>query len=592
MDRNQTTGILLLTALMIVYFFWLSPEEPVTQENTAKAEVALQDSISAVNQKVESDSVLTSKYGAFSVAMKGEAQAFVLENEDVKVELNAQGGTVEKVTLKNYLTYTKEPLVLLDESSSNVVEEVTTAYGELDLNSFYYTATQEGNTVTFKVEQEGTTIVERRYSLADQGFVVDYDLDLNENYIKGNNVEVFWENKMKRLEKGLKDSRQKSTVNFYTVDQDFDYLSQSGNDEEEVEEPIRWVSSKQKFFNSAFITDTKFKNLKAKIDVNEDNDNVVKTTQIAFAIPVEGLDAANIRYYFGPNEYHLCEEVTEGFEKNVYLGWSFFAFISKWLIIPMFDFLEGFISSYGIIILIMVLVVKSLLFPLTYKSYLSMAKMRALKPELDEMKEKIGDDMTKVQQEQMKLYQKAGVNPISGCIPMLAQMPVFLALFNFFPNAIQLRQESFLWADDLSSYDSILNLPFDIPAYGSHVSLFTLLWAASTLVYTYFNNQMQSGSMQNNQMKYVSYITPVFFLVFFNSFASGLTYYYFISNLVTIAQQVFSRNFINEDKLRKIIEENKKKNANKKKSGFQQRLEDAMKAQEQATKDRKGGKKK
>ncbi|MEH0156149.1 membrane protein insertase YidC [Limibacter armeniacum] len=592
MDKNQTIGLVLLSGLLIAYMFFFSPDPAQLADNQVKTEQLADSANSTPKKEVTlSDSVLTQKFGSFAAGMKGESKEVVLENKDVKITFDTFGGKVKQVLLKNYVTYTKEPLVLLDETSSKVIEEVATDKGKIDLNSLYYQASKNGNSITFTLADSSNKMVSRTYSLADEGFVLNYSADLSGVNLKVPQVDFYWQNDMKRLEKGLTESRQRSTVNYYTTEEDFDYLSMSNSlQEETVEEPIRWVSSKQKFFNSALITDKKFTDLNITSQVNDDNDQVVKSTKIALAIPADGLSKdANLRYYFGPNEYHICETITPGFEKNVYLGWSLFAPLSKYIILPLFDFLDGFISNYGVIILIMVLIVKGLLFPLTYKSYLSMAKMRVLKPELDAIKEKHGDDMAKAQPEQMKLYQQAGVNPISGCIPMLAQMPVFLALFNFFPNAIQLRQQSFLWADDLSSYDSILNLPFEIPMYGDHVSLFTLLWAASTIVFTYYNNQMSSG-MQNNQMKMVSYITPIFFLVFFNSYSSGLTYYYFISNLITIAQQVFSRNFIDEDKLKRMMEENKKKNVNKKKSGFQKRLEDAMKAQEDVAKQRKGKK--
>jgi YidC/Oxa1 family membrane protein insertase len=246
---------------------------------------------------------------------------------------------------------------------------------------------------------------------------------------------------------------------------------------------------------------------------------------------------------------------------------------------PLFRFLEQYIVNYGIIIIILLIIVKIILSPLSYRSYVSMAKMRLLKPELDLLKEKYGDDMTGMQAEQMQIYQKAGVNPVSGCVPVLLQMPIFLALFNFFPNAIELRQAGFLWADDLSSYDNILDLPFTIPFYGDHVSLFTLLMTASTLVYTWYNNQMNPTTV-TGPMKTISYVMPITFLFFLNSFASGLTLYYFVSNVVTIGQQMIIAKFVDEDKLRKILEDNKKKNVNKPMSRMQQRLQEAMKSKE------------
>ena len=255
--------------------------------------------------------------------------------------------------------------------------------------------------------------------------------------------------------------------------------------------------------------------------------------------------------------------------------------INKFAIIPIFHFLEKYISNYGVIIIIMVFIIRLVLAPLTYKSHMGMAKMRVMKPELDEIKEKHDGDMQKAQQEQMALYQKVGINPLSGCIPMLLQMPILFAMFYFFPNSIELRQQSFLWAHDLSTYDSILDLPFTIPFYGDHVSLFTLLMTASTILYTWSNSQITTVQ---GPMKSLQYVMPIMFLFFLNSYSSGLTFYYFVSNIVSFGQIALFRKFIDEDKIKKVLEENKKKNANKKKSSFQQRLDEAMKAQQKKKK--------
>ena len=290
----------------------------------------------------------------------------------------------------------------------------------------------------------------------------------------------------------------------------------------------------------------------------------------------------------GPNKYNTLRKVTDGFSENVYLGWFIFAGVNRFLIIPVFNFLEQYIANYGIIILILVLFIKLLLSPLSYRSYVSMAKQRVLKPEIDQLKEKHGSDMQKIQQEQMALFQKAGVSPLSGCIPLLLQMPILLAMYNFFPNAFELRQQAFLWADDLSTYDTIAMLPFSIPAYGNHVSLFTLLMTASTILFTWSNNQL---SAVQGPMKTVSYLMPIMFLFILNNFAAALTYYYFVSNLVTFGHQALIKRFIDEDKIKKILEENRLKNKNKKKSAFQNRLEEAMKAREDSQRQRQNGKK-
>ena len=288
----------------------------------------------------------------------------------------------------------------------------------------------------------------------------------------------------------------------------------------------------------------------------------------------------NTQMYLGPLSYKGLSAYNLDLEKQIPLGWSFFllAWINRFIIIPVFDFLSTFISNYGLIILILTIFIKLITLPFTYKSYLSTAKMRILKPELDEIKAKAGGDATKSQEETMKLYKKAGVSPFGGCIPMLLQFPILIAMFRFFPSSIELRQQGFLWAHDLSTYDSIYSLPFTIPAYGSHVSLFTILMTISTILYTRMNNSM---TPQQAELKWMSYIMPIFFLGFFNNYAAGLSYYYFLSNVITFGQQYIFRKLIDEKKLIARIEENKKKTGNNvKKSKWQQRLEDIQKQQQ------------
>ena len=597
MDKNNLTGLLLISILLFTYFFFFSPEPPPQEENT-KVENEIQqpektENIQSLTESTDSkpDSVLSATYGFFGNFMKGESKEYTLENKDLIVLFDSKGGSIKQVTLKNYVTYTKEPLVLLDENSSSISEIIETNFGQVNLNTLYYNASVNGNSITFTANGESGKSIKKTFTLPEQGFTLDYKTDLNnlDSERKSTDIQFYWFDAIKRVEKSLERSRQRSTINYYNAPNDnFDHLSETSTSEEneKIAEAINWVTIKQKFFNASLISSTpSLQNLDITTNVNESDLNTVKIAEVKLNIP-DNTYASDLKFYFGPNDYDICEGVAPEFEKNVYLGWAFFSTINLYLIIPLFKFLESHITNYGIIILILVLIVKSLLFPLTYRSYISMAKMKVLKPEMDELKAKHGDDMAAMQKDQMKLYSRVGVNPLSGCIPMLAQMPVFLALFNFFPNAIQLRQQSFLWAEDLSTYDSIMNLPFTIPFYGAHVSLFTLLFTLSQLAYTYYNNQI--NTTVQGPMKSVGYIMPVTFMFFFNNFSAGLTYYYFVSNVITVAQQLIIRRFVDDSKIRKILDENKKKNQNKKKSKFQQRLEDAMKMQE-AAKERKVG---
>ncbi|UZR93605.1 membrane protein insertase YidC [Chondrinema litorale] len=590
MDKNNLTGLLLISILLFTYFFFFSPEPP-PQEAEPQVETGISENETPDNTQTlsasvttEPDSVLSAKYGFFGSFMKGESQEYTLENKNLKILFDSKGGTVKEVLLKNYVTYTKEPLVLLDERSSSISEIIATNSGPIDLNTLFYNAKVNGNSIEFTASNGEGKSIKKIYTLPEEGFVLNYNTELSnlDAERQGSDVQFYWYDAIKRVEKSLERSRQRSTINYYTVNDNFDHLSETSTslENEKIEEVVNWVSIKQKFFNASIISGTGLlQNLDITTHVNEPDQNTVKVAEVRMNIP-DNVYENDLKFYFGPNDYDICEGVAPEFEKNVYLGWAFFSTINRFLIIPLFKFLESHIASYGIIILILVLIVKSLLFPLTYRSYISMAKMKVLKPEMDELKEKHGDDMAAMQKEQMKLYSRVGVNPLSGCIPMVAQMPVFLALFNFFPNAIQLRQQSFLWAEDLSTYDSIFNLPFEIPFYGSHVSLFTLLFTLSQLAYTYYNNQI--NTTVQGPMKSVGYIMPVTFMFFFNNFSAGLTYYYFVSNMITVSQQLIIRKFVDDSKIRKILDENKKKNQNKKKSKFQQRLEDAMKVQEES----------
>ncbi len=394
---------------------------------------------------------------------------------------------------------------------------------------------------------------------------------------------------MKNLEHDVEDSRIRAAVNYYTLADGFDGFSERSTDlEEESLASTSWISFKQHFFTSAIIAKNKFSSGLLSMAVDESDTSTVKIGIVTMKVPADDFKsgAASFTYYLGPNNYQVLKKVTKGFDKNVYMGWPPVNIVNKYLIIPIFNFLEKYISNYGIIIIILVIIIKLLLSPLSYKSYLSMAKTKVLKPELDELKSKYPDDMQKQQKEQMKLYQQVGVNPLSGCIPMVLQMPILFAMFYFFPGSIELRQESFLWADDLSTYDSVLNLPFTIPLYGDHVSLFVLLMTASTILYTWSNNQV---SAVQGPMKSMSYMMPFIFMFVLNSFPAALSFYYFVANLVTFAQQALIRKFVDEDKILAILNENRLRNKDKKKSKFQLKLEQAMKASEASGK--KKGKK-
>jgi YidC/Oxa1 family membrane protein insertase len=602
MDKNQVTGLMLIALIVLVYLQFFSKPTPVKKDPIAKTEkitASTRATLSAATPANDSLEQARNKaaYGNFSVAAVGEAKEVVLENEDIKVTFSTKGGQVKRVQLKKYLTYDKNPLILLDEESSNMTLEVAAPQGKIDLYQLYFsspaqhTVVPAGDTsrISFRLEIAPNQYVEQVYSLADKGFQLGYDLKLAglEQVIKNEPVRFTWQENQKRLEQDMKQSRNSSNINYYLADGAFEHLNEASVDKQEtkVTQPVKWVSLKYKFFNAAIIAKSApFQAATLQSSVDPADSLVVKALAADLSLSTADLKAGKGKYefYFGPNNYQVVKKVTEGFGDNVYLGWPVVRWINQFVTVPVFNFLQTFIGNYGIIIIVLVLLVKLLLTPLTYKSYISMAKMRLLQPELAEIKKKAGDDAAKAQQDQMKLYQQVGVSPLNGCIPVLLTMPILFAMFSFFPSSIELRQQPFLWSHDLSTYDAIIRLPFSIPFTGdTHISLFAILMTISSVAYAYYNNQMTTVE---GPMKTLGYIMPVVFLFVMNSFPAGLSFYYFVSNAATIAQQLIIRRFVNEDKIKLVLEENRKNAGTRKKSKFQTRMEEAMKVAEASKK--------
>ncbi|KOF03302.1 membrane protein [Roseivirga seohaensis subsp. aquiponti] len=608
MDRNQMIGLGLIAALLITYAIVFKP--PVTEEDLATPTPTEQAAVTPeqTTSQSEASNVLTDtietdytdKYGAFAAGAQGEATDLTIENEVAKFTFSSKGGIIKSVELKEFKTWDGRPLILIDEESTSQSLTLQTVKGNINIADLYFKASQtgtslvKGDSLQFKYTMDlgSGNSIEQIYSIAGDSYVVGYEIKINglNSTIIGEQMNFVWQHQMKRYEKNLSDSRIKSTIKWYSLAEDLDDLKASNSDiqQEQLTEPIKWLSFDQKFFNAGIISEKGFTGALVSTDVPAQDTSIVKNGEMHLAIPVADLySGSKNQYYFGPNNYRILKKVTPGYKENIYLGYKMVSWVNKLIIIPLFQFLEKYISNYGVIIMIIVLIIKLALFPLTRKSYLSMAKMKALKPELDELKEKVGGDQQKMQQEQMKLYREMGVNPISGCIPMVLQMPILFAMFFFFPNSIELRGESFLWATDLSTYDVLFNLPFTIPFYGSHVSGFTLLMTVSTILYTWSNNQV---STVQGPMKSIGYFMPIIFMFVLNSYSSGLSFYYFVSNIITFGQQAIIRRFVDEDQIRAKLHENKKNNANKGKSKFQQRLEDAMKASQEAQKQKRSKK--
>lgn len=593
MDRNSAIGLTLIAVLLLVYFNFLAPTPTPPEAAPAQvtSPVAVEDSLKVATD-AQPDSSVFEQYGSLATFLNGNEEVITVENTDLKIKLSNQGH-IDEVELKNFKTYSQTPLYLANKNNNRFSLIANYEGKEVDLYRLYYTSAtskkSDTTLITFTAKTSESSLVKHIYSIPPSGYQIGYELQTSGVTLGGKNLTYRWNDQIPLQEKAIADSRTKTTINYYDVNGDFDNLSQTSNDleSEALVNPIKWVSIRQKFFVSAIIARNAFAGGEVKTFANVNDPVTVKDATVELFIPTEDLATrkASFAYYFGPNDYNILPEVTEGFSRNLDLGWPPMLWINKFVIIPIFKFLEGFISNYGIIIVLLVLFVKIILLPLSYKSYLGMAKMKLLKPELDLIKEKNGDNMAQNQQDQMKLYQQAGVNPFSGCIPLLLQMPILFAMFYFFPVSIELRQKAFLWAEDLSTYDSIVNLPFTIPFYGSHVSLFVLLMTASTLVYTWQNNQISSVQ---GPMKSMSYIMPVIFMFVLNTFSAGLSFYYFVSNLVTFAQQAIIKRFVDEDKIMAVMEDHKKKmlagGGTGKKSSFMSKLEQAMKASEEARK--------
>ncbi|MFO7822315.1 MAG: membrane protein insertase YidC [Cyclobacterium sp.] len=592
MDKNQATGLILFAAVILVYslFFASEPEQITEPQSTNTTQVQSKSNDEEDPDELEVDEQRDSlkniesrqRFGDFSSLLDGVEKPVILENENLKVTLSNKGGEIQQVEVKGFKTFDQQPLILFDQGSGDLEYEINTRQGKIGLNELFFEvseATTEVDGVAINqlifTANVGTGSLKRIYGLPASGYEISHLVqgDGLGALVSDDMLTVNWSSKLKKLEEDMEESRRKTYMNFLTLEEDYDYLTTGDSeDAQQVGEPLKWVAFKQRFFTAGIIAKNQFAGANLAQETPLDASSV-KNMYATLSIPVN----EEVAYYFGPNNYKILKQVAPDFDLNVDMGYVFVSWVNKYIIVNLFHWLENFFDNYGVIIILIVFIIKLFLLPLTYKSYIGMAKMRVIKPEIDELKEKYGDDQTKMQQEQMKLFSQLGVSPISGCLPMVLQMPFLLAMFFFFPNSIELRQESFLWAHDLSTYDSILNLPFTIPFYGSHVSLFTLLMTLSQIAYTHFNNQLTTAQ---GPMKNIGYIMPVVFMFVLNSFPAALSFYYFVSNMVTFGQQALIKQFVDDSKIRQKVEESKAKNANKKKSKFQMRIEQAMKAAE------------
>ena len=599
-DKNSLTGFVLMFLILLIFNFYFLPtnEEISEQKEDVKTENNISEPKSINTDKIE----LTSdekekKYGVFSNSAESEFNEYVIENDKIKVIVSNKGGRINSVTIKEgpnkkqYKTYDGNELEIFNSDSSLFNLNFSTGIS-INTKDLFFNPTQiSKDEITMRLEVDSSHFIDFNYKLKED-YLVDFDINLiGMNEVIPNELNFMnlqWQMKTPQTEKSRENQDMYTGIYYqYFADKDdIDYLGYTNSDDiEKISNKLSWIAFQQQFFSSILVAENGIKNTNLT-SIKEENSDYVKNLSAEFEIDYNHNDYENIgfQFYFGPNHYKQLQSYNKNFEEIIPLGWGIFGWVNKYIIINIFDFLSRFFSNYGLIIFLLTVIIKLALSPFTYKAYLSQAKMKVLKPEIDKITEKHKQkDPMKAQQETMNFYRKAGVNPMGGCLPMLFQFPILIAMFRFFPASIELRSESFLWADDLSAYDSILDLPFEIPFYGDHVSLFTLLMTISTLLYTRMNSQMATGQMA--QMKWMMYLMPIMFLGFFNNYAAGLSYYYFLANMFTFSQQFLMRRFIDDEALLKEIEENKKKP--RKKSKFQKRLEEMQKMQEQKMKQRR-----
>lgn len=633
MDRNTIIGLVLIFLLLLVWQQYMAPsKEEIQEQQRLQDSIALaqqqEDSLRLLEQQTivdstagqqaieASDSLLLLRnrtaYGPFTPAASGEARSMVLENDLFKVSVSTKGGRINEVELKKYFRLVdgedgkeeKVPLKLLDDQKNKFGYFIPLANlpsGGVNTDDLYFQVAQsDATSLTLRAPADNGGYFEQRYSIKDGTYNIGYELSF-----KGLNtvipqdkdaIQLTWVNYLDKLERNSQYERRYSTVYFKPADEDPDYCSCTSDDVEEVDNKrVKWVSNANQFFNSSLLANEAFGSavLETKM-LPEDADNL-KLLVSRINLPYNhGQDEAfGMSFYIGPNEFDRLYNMGYELQDVIPFGRSLFGTINRWVIRPLFNFLSSFIGSKGIVILFLTLIVKLLLYPLTYRMLYSQSKMGALKPRMEHLKEKHKDDPQQQQVESMKIYREFGVNPLGGCLPMLLQMPIWFALYRFFPASIEFRQASFLWATDLSSYDVFFRLPFELPFnMGAHVSLFTVLWAITTLIYTYYNTRHMDMTA-NPAMKYMQYIMPIMFLGFFNTFASGLTCYLLFSNILNITQTIVTKNYIiDQHKIEKELEAYRQKP--KKKGGFQERLEQALKEQQrvQAERGTQGRKKK
>jgi len=627
LDINSIIGFVLIFGILM-YMLWQNQPTPEELEAQAKAKQEQisteaktstnQDVLETTSEDFSAGAVLDStqlvglknKLGAFAYAStlpSASAQETLVENDVLSLKFSNKGGYLTEVKLKNFVNYDSIPIYLIkDNNASFNINFGTTDSRILNTKDLYFeptiTKNAENTIVSMKLKVSESKFLEYRYEIKKDDYMLDFDIrsqGLSDVINSSQAINLDWKVKTYRHAKSVSYENRYTELVFEYEDGKDDYLGQSELSDDTASE-VTYVAYKQHFFTSILLANSPFKTAQLKSEnlVKDEEIDTVFTKAFATKLPLEltsGEINKSMNWYFGPSDYKILNAYNRNLDEVVPLGWGIFGWINRYVFIPTFGFLSGFLP-YGFAIIVMTILVRIVMSPVTYKSYVSQAKMKVLKPEITEISEKYKDNAMKKQQETMALYSKAGASPMAGCLPALLQLPVFYALFQFFPSAFDLRQKSFLWAEDLSSYDTIAKLPFHIPFYGDHVSLFPILASVAIFFYMQMTTGQQMASQPTQEgmpdmskmMKYMMYFSPIMMLFFFNNYASGLSLYYFVSNLITIGIMLVIKNFIiDEDKIHARIQENKKKP--KKENRFQKKMKEMM---EQAEKQKQTQKRK
>ena len=637
MDKNTITGLALIFVILITFSYFNKPSQreieaaklqtdsivQVEADNARQADSKARDAAAALQGKLigtKSDSTekiavndeLKSLYGVFSDAAKGTERFITLENNLMKIRVSTKGGKIYSVELKGYKRFNGEPLVLFDGDKNrfglnffsqnksiqtdqfffvpSVTDSVITvagspvSKGKEGREKFNTEGKEASRSITMQLKAGDGVLVEYTYTLKYNSFMVGFDIHTaglkKVMGAKTDYINFAWTQEMPRQEKVSKFGEDNYATTYYKFYQDeVNKIAPTKSESKALSTRVEWVSFKTLFFSSALIADKAFLNGQISTKKRDKDPAYVSDMSADLTIPLDnsGSETFPARFFFGPNQYNTLKQYKVSLEEELSLGWTVIGWVNKYIIIPAFDFLRRYIGNFGLIILLLTIYVKLIVAPFTYKSYISQAKMRLLKPEIEEIQKKFGEEKKmESQQAVMALYKKAGVNPMGGCLPMLFQMPILVAMFYFFPISIELRQQSFLWAHDLSSFDSIATLPFEIPWYGSHVSLFCLLMTVTNILYVKYNNEMSSaGTQQMPGMKTMMYMMPVMFLFIFNSYASGLSLYYFLSLVFTFVQMFIFKKLVNEEQIHAQLKAKQKMPVTK--SKFQTKLEEMSK---------------